>query len=68
MREMTVGRLSNATGTQMPDFFTVTANLPGVVEEDICLCTVGDVLSLSVDNQDKQENKEEVQTHCPENE
>ena len=50
----------NGSAVQTPDFYTVTGNLPGVIEEDIVVAIEGDVLSLSVENQDTEKNKEEV--------
>ena len=47
---------------QKPDSFEVKGDLPGVKEEDVKLSIDGDVLSLSVENQGKEnkETKEEV--------
>ena len=55
---------------QNPDAFEVKGDLPGVKEEDVKLSVDGDVLSLSVENQGKEnkETKEEVRAlaaKCP---
>ena len=51
---------------QKPDSFEVKGDLPGVKEDDVKLAVDGDVLSLSVENQGKEnkEVKEEVRLSC----